>query len=179
MLVPLAVLAVGALAAGFLFEGSFIGEGMRGFWREAVAIPNGGIMDAMHRVSAWVSWTPTLLMVIGFALAWYMYISAPGSAERLAAANPLLYKFLLNKWYFDELYDVLFVRPAFKIGRLFWKGGDGRIIDGMGPDGVAARVRDVTNQVVRLQSGYLYHYAFAMLIGVAALITWYVVGGVR
>jgi NADH-quinone oxidoreductase subunit L len=180
MLIPLAVLALGALVAGFVFEGSFIGEGMRSFWRDALYFsPGPGIMSAMHDVSAWVSWTPTFLMAIGFLLAWYMYIQAPGVADRLARANPLLYKFLLNKWYFDELYDFLFVRPAFAIGRLFWREGDGRIIDGLGPDGVAARVRDVTAQVVRLQTGYLYHYAFAMLIGVAVLITWYIVGGVH
>jgi NADH-quinone oxidoreductase subunit L len=108
-----------------------------------------------------------------------MYIRAPGTADALARANPLLYKFLLNKWYFDELYDLIFVRPAFWIGRLLWRGGDERVIDGFGPDGIAARVIDVTNRVVRLQTGYVYHYAFAMLIGVAVIITWYLVGGVR
>ena len=92
---------------------------------------------------------------------------------------PGLYRFLLNKWYFDELYDRIFVRPAFWLGNLFWKGGDQNIIDRLGPDGVAARVVDVTKSVVRLQSGYLYHYAFAMLIGVAALITYYLVGSLR
>ncbi len=86
----------------------------------------------------------------------------------MARDQKLLYEFLLNKWYFDEIYDFLFVRPAMWLGRLFWKGGDGFIIDGFGPDGVSARVLDVTSNVVRLQTGYLYHYAFAMLIGVAA-----------
>ena len=85
-----------------------------------------------------------------------------------ARAAPCSTSFLLNKWYFDEIYDFLFVRPAIRLGRLFWKGGDGFIIDGFGPDGVSARVLDVTRNVVRLQTGYLYHYAFAMLIGVAA-----------
>jgi NADH-quinone oxidoreductase subunit L len=108
-----------------------------------------------------------------------MYIVAPASPRRLAEANPILYRFLLNKWYFDELYDLIFVRPAFWVGRLFWRGGDGFLIDGFGPDGVSARVLDVTRNVVRLQSGYIYHYAFAMLIGVAALATWYLFGGVR
>jgi NADH-quinone oxidoreductase subunit L len=91
--------------------------------------------------------------------------------------QPQLYRFLLNKWYFDEIYDFLFVRPAFWLGRVLWKQGDGRIIDGLGPDGVAARVLDITRGVVRLQSGYLYHYAFAMLLGVAGLVTWFMVGG--
>ena len=87
-----------------------------------------------------------------------------------------LYAFLLNKWYFDEVYDFLFVNPAKRLGHFLWKKGDGWLIDGFGPDGVSARVIDVTNRVVKLQSGYLYHYAFAMLIGVAALVTWMMVG---
>ena len=104
-------------------------------------------------------------------------VSSPGSSisagrtcrSSSRAQQPLLYRFLLNKWYFDEIYDFLFVRPALRLGRLLWKGGDGFVIDGFGPDGVSARVIDVTRNVVRLQTGYLYHYAFAMLIGVAAL----------
>ena len=137
------------------------------------------ILEAMHHVPHWVAMAPFVMMSLGFLVAAYAYIWRPGTADRWAAAHPLLYRFFLNKWYFDELYDILFVRPAFWLGRLFWKGGDGRIIDGLGPDGVAARVLDVTGRAVKLQSGYVYHYAFAMLIGVAAFITWYLVGGVR
>jgi NADH-quinone oxidoreductase subunit L len=99
--------------------------------------------------------------------------------EALARDQAVLYRFLLNKWYFDEIYDFLFVRPAMWLGRLFWKGGDGFVIDGFGPDGVSAWVLDVTRNVVRLQTGYLYHYAFAMLIGVAAFITWFMFTGVH
>ena len=91
----------------------------------------------------------------------------------LAARKGMLYTFLYNKWYFDELYDFLFVEPAKKLGRFLWKIGDGMIIDGLGPDGIAARVLDATRGAVRLQSGYVYHYAFAMLMGVAALVTWF------
>ncbi len=108
-----------------------------------------------------------------------MYILDRKAPERLAAVFPALYRFLLNKWYFDELYDFLFVRPAFAIGRALWKGGDGAIIDGLGPDGVSARVLDVTRGAVRLQSGYVYQYAFAMLLGAAAFATWYLFGGAR
>ena len=89
----------------------------------------------------------------------------------------MLYRFLLNKWYFDELYDLLLVRPAMALGRFLWKTGDGWLIDGFGPDGVSARVIDVTRNVVRLQTGYLYHYAFAMLLGVAVLVTWMMFAG--
>ena len=95
-----------------------------------------------------------------------------GLLKQLAAQHDGLYKFLLNKWYFDEIYDFLLVNPAKRLGYFLWKRGDGWLIDGFGPDGVSARVLDVTQRVVRLQTGYLYHYAFAMLIGVAALIAW-------
>ena len=96
--------------------------------------------------------------------------------KALAKQHRGLYAFLLNKWYFDELYDFLFVRSFKWLGRFLWKRGDGWLIDGFGPDGIAARVQDITNRVVRLQTGYLYHYAFAMLIGVAALVTWMMLG---
>ena len=88
-----------------------------------------------------------------------------------------IYLFFLNKWYFDELYDWLFVKPAMRLGRILWKTGDGRIIDGLGPDGIAARVVDVTGRVVRLQTGYVYHYAFAMMIGVALITAYFMFQG--
>jgi NADH-quinone oxidoreductase subunit L len=181
MLVPLAVLAVGAIFAGMAFARPFLGAGYEEFWKASLAHGEGPehLLHEMHEVPGWVGFMPFLMMAGGFLVALWFYILQPGVAQRLAAANPALYKFLLNKWYFDELYDLLFVRPTFWIGRLLWKGGDGRIIDGLGPDGVAARVVDVTNRVVRLQTGYIYHYAFAMLLGVAAFVTWYLVGGVR
>src|SRR5438045_8459214 len=97
----------------------------------------------------------------------------PELPAQLAARRGLVYLFLYNKWYFDELYDVLFVRPSLWLGRVLWKVGDGRIIDGLGPDGIAARVLDATRGAIRLQSGYVYHYAFAMLMGVAALVPWF------
>ena len=180
MLVPLAVLALGAVVAGVAGRYWFIGGGFDGFWKHALYIGGDNkILEQMETVPAIVSLSPTLMMLIGLAAAYYMYIVNRAAPKALADSNPLLYRFLLNKWYFDELYDFLFVRPAFFIGRAFWKGGDGAIIDGLGPDGVSARVLDVTRNVVRLQSGYIYHYAFAMLIGVALFITWYLFGGLR
>ncbi|MBV9704872.1 MAG: hypothetical protein JO163_19280 [Methylobacteriaceae bacterium] len=133
----------------------------------------------MEKVPGLVSLLPSVMMIVGFLVALHMYILQPFAARQLAEQQRLLYRFLLNKWYFDELYDLIFVRPAFWLGRLFWKGGDGRIIDGIGPDGVAARVIDAARGAVRLQTGYVYHYAFAMLIGIAAFITWYLFGGAR
>jgi NADH-quinone oxidoreductase subunit L len=180
MLVPLAVLAFGALFAGLAFSGSFIGHAYDEFWKGSLFTGAGNhLLHDMHQVPFIAEFGATIMMVLGFLFSLYVYVIAPGTAQRIAGQHPLIYKFLLNKWYFDELYDFLFVRPAFWLGRLFWKGGDGRIIDGLGPDGISARVIDVTNRVVKLQTGYVYHYAFAMLIGVAAIITWYLVGGVR
>jgi len=101
----------------------------------------------------------------------------PEIPPQLAARKGLLYTFFYNKWYFDELYDFLFVRPAKWLGRFLWKVGDGLIIDGLGPDGISARVLDATRGAVRLQSGYVYHYAFAMLVGVAAFVTWFLFSG--
>ncbi|RXF74708.1 NADH-quinone oxidoreductase subunit L [Hansschlegelia zhihuaiae] len=178
MLAPLFILAAGALLAGLVFHGVFIGHEEKEFWREAIFRSEANeIIHHMHEVPFWVVASPFVMMVVGFAVAWMFYIRRPDLPARLARSQELIYDFLLNKWYFDELYDLIFVRPAKAIGRFLWKTGDGRIIDGLGPDGVSARVINVTNQVVRLQTGYLYHYAFAMLIGVAALFTWFMVRG--
>jgi len=174
MLIPLGVLALGAAFAGMAFRSGFIGSGFEGFWKHALFLAKDNkILEEMESVPALVSLAPTLMMLGGLAVAYYMYIVDKSLPAKLAKASPGLYQFLLNKWYFDELYDAIFIKPAFRLGRAFWKGGDGYIIDGFGPDGVSARVLDVTHNVVRLQTGYIYHYAFAMLIGVAALATWY------
>jgi len=178
MLMPLVILAVGAIGAGMVFAPLFIGHAYEEFWLEAIYRgAENHIMHEFHNVPEWVPYLPTLMMIAGFAVAWLFYIARPDMPRQLAKTHEPLYKFLLNKWYFDEIYDFIFVRPAFAIGRIFWKQGDGRIIDGIGPDGISARVLDITRGVVRLQSGYLYHYAFAMLLGVAGLVTWFMVGG--
>ncbi|ESZ20429.1 MULTISPECIES: NADH-quinone oxidoreductase subunit L [unclassified Mesorhizobium] len=173
MLVPLYILAAGALLAGVIFHGAFIGEGYAEFWKASLfTLPDNHILHDIHEVPFWVKLAPFVAMLIGFAIAWQFYIRAPEMPKNLAAQHRGLYAFLLNKWYFDELFDFLFVRPAKRLGHFLWKTGDGTVIDGLGPDGVSARVVDVTNRVVKLQTGYLYHYAFAMLIGVAAFVTW-------
>jgi NADH-quinone oxidoreductase subunit L len=180
MMIPLYVLSVGALFAGLAFKGAFIGHDSGEFWRTSLFFgPENHILHEMHEIPEWVGLLPSLMMAGGALIAYWFYIVSPGIPVALAQRFQPLYQFLLNKWYFDELYDFLFVRPAFWLGRLFWKGGDGAIIDGVGPDGVAARVLDGTSWVVRLQTGYIYNYAFAMLIGLAAIITWYLVGGVH
>ncbi|OAP40454.1 NADH:ubiquinone oxidoreductase subunit L [Sinorhizobium glycinis] len=177
MLVPLYTLALGALVAGFLFHDYFFGHHYVEFWKGALfTSAENEILEEFHHVPLWVKWSPFCAMALGLFTAWYMYISRPELPKYLADQHRGLYQFLLNKWYFDELYDFLFVRTAKRLGTFLWKEGDGRVIDGFGPNGVAARVLDVTDRVVRLQTGYLYHYAFAMLIGIAALVTWMMLG---
>jgi NADH-quinone oxidoreductase subunit L len=176
MLIPLAFLAGGAILAGYPFKELFVGYGVETFFRDSVKVDGGShILEALHHVPYTVALLPTLMMALGFIVSWHFYIRNPALPAELARQHEPLYKFLLNKWYFDELYDIVFVRPTLWLGRLLWKQGDGRIIDGLGPDGVSARVLDITRGAMRLQTGYLYHYAFAMLIGVAALITWFMV----
>jgi NADH-quinone oxidoreductase subunit L len=176
ILIPLAFLAAGAILAGYPFKELFVGYGVEAFFRDSVKVAGGNhILEALHHVPYGVAILPTLMMALGFVISWHFYIRNPALPAELARQHEPLYKFLLNKWYIDELYEIIFVRPTLWLGRLLWKQGDGRIIDGLGPDGVSARVLDVTRSAVRLQTGYLYHYAFAMLIGVAALITWFIV----
>jgi NADH-quinone oxidoreductase subunit L len=180
MLLPLYVLAAGSLFAGMLFYDYFIGQEESLFWSTAIyRAPENEIVHHLHDVPFAVRLAPFIMLVVGFAVAYLFYIVRPSLPKRLAEVNEPVYKFLLNKWYFDELYDLIFVRPALRIAGFLWRKGDGWLIDGFGPDGVSARVLDVTRGVVRLQSGYVYHYAFAMLIGVAALITWYMFWGTR
>ncbi len=178
MLLPLVVLAIGALFAGLAFKGVFFGDAAEHFWNGALYFDE-DIIKKAESVPFLADNSALIMMLIGFGLAYWFYIVNPSLPVKLAEANPILYRFLLNKWYFDEIYDFIFVRPAKAIGRFFWKEGDGRVIDGFGPDGVSARVIDVARGAVRLQSGYVYHYAFAMLIGVAAFITYFIVTGAR
>jgi NADH-quinone oxidoreductase subunit L len=179
-MIPLGVLSIGAIVAGLAFKEAFVGHDYDAFWKGALFTrPENTVVHDLHNVPGWVVASPAVMMALGFALALWMYVFDKKKPAELAAQHPLLYRFLLNKWYFDELYDVIFVRPSMKLGRFLWRTGDGKIIDGLGPDGVSARVLDATDRVVKLQTGYLYHYAFAMLIGVAALVTWYLVGGAR
>ena len=180
MTTPLFILSAGALLAGIVFYPFFLGGSYETFWHTALfAGPENHILHEAHEVPALVVWSPTIAMALGFIVAYVFYIRQPQRPAQMAARNPGLYKFLLNKWYFDELYDFLFVRSAKWLGRFLWKKGDVAVIDRLGPDGISARALDVTGWVVRLQTGYLYHYAFVMLIGVAALVTFMMFGGMR
>ncbi|MEO1793989.1 MAG: NADH-quinone oxidoreductase subunit L, partial [Pseudomonadota bacterium] len=172
------LLAVGAIGAGIAFKKAFLSDPSAAFWNKSIFAGEGNnILDAMHAVPEWVYWSPFAAMLSGLALAYLYYIVNPALPAATARAFKPIYLFFLNKWYFDELYHWMFVKPAMWIGRVFWKTGDGRIIDGIGPDGISARVLDITGRVVRLQTGYVYHYAYAMMLGIAALLIYFAFGG--
>jgi NADH-quinone oxidoreductase subunit L len=169
MLTPLLVLSVGAIFAGWAFTHAFLDE--ETFWAGSIAY-DAELMHKMHEVPLWVKLSATVAMLLGLVVAWWAYIKDTSVPGRFAQTFHGLYAFLLNKWYWDELYHLMFVRPAFALGRLLWKGGDEGTIDRFGPNGVAAVVAGTSRVSSRLQSGYVYTYAFVMLIGLAGLATW-------
>ncbi|MEO5493472.1 MAG: NADH-quinone oxidoreductase subunit L [Sphingomonas sp.] len=172
MLVPLILLATGAVLAGFVFHGWFIEpEAGERYWRGAIAF-NEHLYHAAHEVPVWVKLSATIVMLLGLWGAWLAYIRKPDIPARFTATFDGIYRFVFNKWYFDELYNLLFVRPAFAFGRLFWKAGDEGVIDRFGPNGSAWVVALGSRVAGRLQTGYVYTYAFVMLIGLTAAVTW-------
>jgi NADH-quinone oxidoreductase subunit L len=175
MIAPLLVLAAGAMFSGILAVDYFVGHEMEHFWGASILMLHNVIEEA-HHVPAWVKILPIVVGVVGIVGAWVMYLVRPEWPAALVAKIRPVHTFVFNKWFFDELYDWLFVRPSFVLGRGLWKSGDGAVIDGVGPDGVAAATRDVAGLASRLQSGYVYHYAFAMLIGLVVLATWFLFG---
>jgi NADH-quinone oxidoreductase subunit L len=175
MTIPLGFLALGAIGAGFL--GLPMVSGDHAFWAGSIHVSDlaHNVIEAAHHVPLWVKLLPVVVGLAGLALAWVMYVANPLLPGRLANAVRPLYLFSYNKWYFDELYDAIFVRPARGLGAFLWRRIDAGVIDDWGPNGVAASALAGTKRIVRLQSGYIYHYAFVMLIGVAALVTWYLI----
>jgi NADH-quinone oxidoreductase subunit L len=173
MLVPLYVLAAGAVLAGALGFRYFVGEGREAFWGDSILVlPEHASLEAGHHAPSWVGTLPLLMGILGIAVAWVSYIWRPELPALAARRLRPVYLFLLNKWYFDELYDFLLVRPAMRLGRFLWQSGDGATIDRLGPDGLAATSIRLAVGASRLQSGYLYQYAFVIVIGVVALITY-------
>jgi NADH-quinone oxidoreductase subunit L len=172
MLVPLAVLSLGAIFAGVAFHGPFI-DAVAGaeFWRGSLAFDE-HLMEEIHHAPLWVKLAPAFVMIVGFLIALQAYIRNTTIPSRFVGQFGILHNFLLNKWYFDEIYRYAFVIPAFAFGRLFWKAGDEGTINRFGPDGAAALVTGGNRLTARLQSGYLYTYALVMLLGLAAAATW-------
>ena len=172
MLIPLILLSVGAVLAGFVFHGYFIEPSAgEAYWHGAIAF-NEHLMHAMHEVPLGVKLSASVAMLLGLLGAYIFYIRSPEAPGRLAATYRPIYLFLLNKWYFDELYNLLFVKPAFALGRFFWHRGDEKTINRLGPDGAAWVVERSARVAGRVQSGYVYTYAFVMLLGLTGAVTW-------
>ncbi len=179
MIIPLAVLALGSVFAGMMWYGDFFGKNVFEWFGPAVYVNHttNQVLEAAHEVSNWVKVSPFLAMLVGFLTSYWFYVINPSLPSALAKRNPGLYQFLLNKWYFDELYDFLFVRPAKRLGYFLWKKLDGSIIDGT-INGIAMGfIPFLTRAAAKAQSGYLFHYAFAMILGVVGLITWFAIFG--
>jgi NADH-quinone oxidoreductase subunit L len=169
MLIPLFFLGIGALFAGFLFKEIFIGHHSNDFWQTSIFF----ISEIKHdHIPLWLLLITPILVVISIPLSFYYYVSNTKILEEFKNTSLPLYNFLLNKWYIDELYDVVFVNPAKKIGSFFWKKGDIGTIDRFGPDGISKLIKIISNKAGRLQTGFIYDYAFAMLIGLSILLTY-------
>ena len=174
MTVPLFVLAVGAVFSGWLGYELFVGHDMAIFWGDSIFIlPEHHAMEHAHHVPGWVKLLPVVLATSGVLLAVLCYAVWKDIPAITARIFSPVHQFFYNKWYFDELYDMIFVRPAVRIGSFLWQRGDRDTIDGFGPDGMSAMIMRVSAMAARLQSGFVFHYAFAMLIGVVVLVTWY------
>ena len=173
MLIPLVFLALGAVFSGMLAYDTFTYGGRIEFWAGSLAgVGENDIIYAAHKVDLWVKLLPIFISAAGIITGILFYSKLKAIPGRLVKGFHGVYLFLLNKWYFDELYNVLFVRPAFKFGRWFWKGGDEGTIDRFGPNGIAAAVIATAKKFSVLQTGLVYHYVFAMIIGIAGLVTW-------
>src|SRR5271166_1887773 len=170
MLVPLFVLAAGALVAGFVLQSAFIGEGSQEFWAGSIVnAPDNHTLARMEHLPLWVEAAPTVVGLLGIAAAYIMYMAFPLLPMQLATTFRGIYLFLLNKWYFDELYDAVLVQPMLRLARVLWQTGDATLIDGV-PNGLAELTVDGSRQAVRIQTGSLAVYAFVMLIGVVLLV---------
>jgi len=169
ILIPLFLLTIGSVLSGFVFKDLFIGNDYQGFWRTSIFFKDEFILK--HPPLWFLMITPIfgLLMIVG---AYFLYIKNENILENFKNSNQPLYNFLLNKWYFDEIYDLIFTRSAKAIGSFFWHKGDGKIIDGYGPNGFAKIIKIISERAVLFQSGYLYHYAFVILIGLTILLTY-------
>ena len=169
MLIPLLFLCIGAIFSGYLFKDTFIGHHAYNFWQASIFFLN----EINHEaIPLWFLLITPILVLISIPISFYLYVSNPKILEDFKNTNKPLYDFLLNKWYIDELYEKIFVNPSKKIGSFFWKKGDIGLIDKFGPDGISKLVKIISNKTGRLQTGFIYDYAFVMLLGLSILLTY-------
>ncbi|MAJ64083.1 MAG: NADH-quinone oxidoreductase subunit L [Alphaproteobacteria bacterium] len=174
MTIPLAILAVGAVFAGFIGYEYFVGHDREAFWGASIfVLAVNDTIEAAHHVPAWVKKAPLVAAVLGIAFAYLFYMFKPGLPARVVGLIKPIHTFVFRKWMFDELYNKVFVSGSMQLGKGFWKNGDGAVIDGLGPNGMASLSKRIAGRFSQIQTGYVYHYAFAMLVGVIALVAWY------
>ena len=173
MLIPLFLLSLGAIFAGYTFKELFLGnEGINNFWQESIFHLEP--LSTEHPPIWFLILTP-IIVTLSIPVAYYLFVKNKNLPERIANANKPLYQFLLNKWYFDEIYDAIFITPSKKIGLFLWKFFDVKIIDGFGPDGISSFIKKCSLKANKFQSGFIYQYAFVMLLGFSALLTFLIV----
>ena len=176
MTIPLLLLSFGALFSGYLFSDFFLSYELKELWGNSIYIhPDNHILEEIHHSPFWVKKIPLVMMIIGFIVATVFYLLLKSLPSFLSSKLPFIYNFLYNKWYFDELYNFIFVNPLKRIGNFLWLFFDKKIIDGFGPDGISSLVISISRNVSKIQTGYVYHYAFAMLIGLGFLLIRFVV----
>ena len=169
MIIPLIILGIGAVLSGVLFKDFFIGKDSISFWQDSIFFIN----ELSHEyLPVWLILITPIIVTIAIPLSYYYFINNPKILENFKSSYNKIYNFLLNKWYFDEIYEFIFVKPLKKLGDLFWKKGDEKTIDRFGPDGISKVVRYISNKAIKFQTGFIYDYAFVMLIGLSALITY-------
>ena len=172
ILIPLGILILGSIIAGFLFKDFLIGSNFNDFWNNSLLF----IKDFNHhQIPFWLLFLTPLIVVLSIPISYFIYIKDTTFLVNLRSKNEKIYQFLLNKWYFDEIYEKIFVKPIKKIGVFLWKSGDIKIIDKFGPDGVSKIIKVISNKAVKLQSGYIFDYAFIMLIGFSLLLTFFII----
>ena len=172
MIIPLFFLSLGAVFSGIAGYEIFVGDSRNEFWRSSISSIGVDVVELAHHVPIWIVLSPLIVTLLGFLLAIYMYVINPRLPKELSDKYLYIYNFLLNKWYFDELYDRIFVKPFFYIGNIFWKKGDEGTIDRFGPNLISSAFIFSARKLSVIQSGYLYHYAFVMIIAVAVFISW-------
>ena len=172
ILIPLGILILGSIIAGFLFKDFLIGSNFNDFWNNSLLF----IKDFNHhQIPFWLLFLTPLIVVLSIPISYFIYIKDTKFLVNLRSKNEKIYQFLLNKWYFDEIYENIFVKPIKKIGVFLWKSGDIKTIDKFGPDGVSKIIKVISNKAVKLQSGYIFDYAFIMLIGFSLLLTFFII----
>ena len=169
MLIPLIILGVGAVLSGILLKNFFIGQESTNFWKNSIFFIN----ELSHdHIPLWLILMTPIIVTIAIPISYYYFIKNPKILENFKISYNKIYDFLLNKWYFDEIYEFIFVKPLKKLGDIFWKRGDENTIDRFGPDGISKVVKYISNKAIKFQTGFIYDYAFVMLIGLSALITY-------